>query len=144
VAGRDGGLLYPAPAEGGEGGPAAAGRSEPPGTAPRRRGPSRREAHGPREDGGHRGTPHPGGRAALREMTGRAGHTRGVVVPGVRPAGHLGGRLSGRGGHGRGPARRDRRRDRRRVMALGTVGTREHHGQQPGHQEQEDGGSVPV
>ncbi|AWN30344.1 hypothetical protein [Streptomyces sp. NEAU-S7GS2] len=102
------------------------------GPAPRGRAPAGRDAHGPREDGGHRGALRTGGRPALREMTGRAGHTCGVVVPAVRS----GGRLDGRGGHGGGPPRRDRRRHRHIVVAVRAVGAREHHGQQSGDQEQ--------
>ncbi|MFE9142915.1 hypothetical protein [Streptomyces tubercidicus] len=83
-------------------------------------------------------------------MTGRARHTRGVMVPGVRPVGCLGGgggnggaghRHGGNGGSGHrgGPDRRDRRWYRRVVVAVGAIGTREHHGQQSGNQEQQDG-----
>ncbi len=63
------------------------------------------------------------------------------MVPGVRPGG---GRLGGRDGHGGGPARRDRRRGGYGVVAFGAVGTREHHGQQPGYQEQRYGRPAPA
>ncbi|MFG2094824.1 hypothetical protein [Streptomyces sp. NPDC048612] len=56
-------------------------------------------------------------------------------MPGVPFGGHTG----GRDGHGGGRARRDLRGAERTVVAVGSVGTREHHGQQSGDQEQQDG-----